>query len=118
MSAHAAMRRAVSRRPTLVAFAHRLEEFRGLDVLGRALAPAARALVAEPRRRAVLQGDWLGHAAHPMLTGELSTVAVGDTAAFIRFSRSTAWAIASRTAWSCSAWLSMFIRPAKIQLES
>jgi hypothetical protein len=68
MSAHAAMRRAVSRRPTLVAFAHRLEEFRGLDVLGRALAPAARALVAEPRRRAVLQGDWLGHAAHPMLT--------------------------------------------------
>ena len=53
-----------------------------------------------------------------MLIGELPTVAVGETAAFIRFSRSMAWAIASRTALSCRIGLAMFMRPAKIQLES
>jgi uncharacterized membrane protein len=58
----------VSERPALAAFAHRLEEVQGLDALATALEPVARVLVAEPRRRAVLQGAWLGHAAHPMLT--------------------------------------------------
>jgi uncharacterized membrane protein len=68
MHPRAAMRGRVSQQPALVAFAHRLEEVRGLEALGEVLEPVARTLVAEPRRRAVLQGEWLGHAAHPMLT--------------------------------------------------
>lgn len=68
MKARAAARSMVARRPPLVALAHRLEEVRALEVLGKPLEPVARALVAEPRRREVLQGAWLGHAVHPPLT--------------------------------------------------
>jgi uncharacterized membrane protein len=68
MHPRAAVRDRLSEQPALVALAHRLEETRGLDPLASVLEPVARALVAEPRRRAVLQGAWLGHSAHPMLT--------------------------------------------------
>ncbi len=46
----------------------RIEESRVLDGPSAALAPLADALLADPRRRAALQGQWLGHAVHPLLT--------------------------------------------------
>jgi uncharacterized membrane protein len=45
-----------------------IENAEALDQAVRPLRPVANALVADPRRRQVLQGSWLGHAVHPMLT--------------------------------------------------
>jgi uncharacterized membrane protein len=39
-----------------------------LDVAARALKPVADWLIASPARRDLLQGRWMGHAAHPFLT--------------------------------------------------
>ncbi|MGN6251693.1 MAG: DUF2231 domain-containing protein [Marmoricola sp.] len=45
-----------------------LEGATALDPAVRLLDPVADALVADPERRDVLQGRWLGHALHPLLT--------------------------------------------------
>lgn len=55
-------------RPPLVDLARRIEEDQRLDSLVSALRPAARALVSDPGRRALLLGKQLGHAVHPVLT--------------------------------------------------
>jgi hypothetical protein len=59
-----------------------LERATVLDLLTRMVAPAARAVVASPRRRDLLQGRWLGHAVHPLLVmvpvGAWSSVTVLD----------------------------------------
>lgn len=52
----------------LVKVTRRLEEARALDPVVAAVKPVARALIASPRRRWLLQGEWLGHAIHPILT--------------------------------------------------
>lgn len=54
--------------PPPVAWTERLEASTGLDPLVRAVRPYADALVADPMRRDVLQGAWLGHALHPLTT--------------------------------------------------
>ena len=59
---------AASNRPALVDVARRIEEDERLDGLVGALRPAARALVSDPGRRALLLGKQLGHALHPVLT--------------------------------------------------
>lgn len=46
----------------------KLEEASGLDKLVGLYQPLADALVSNERRRALLQGDWLGHAIHPLMT--------------------------------------------------
>jgi uncharacterized membrane protein len=46
----------------------RLEESSAVDPLVNALRPVVGALVADPDRRDLLQGKWLGHAVHPLLT--------------------------------------------------
>src|SRR4051794_6264785 len=46
----------------------RLEEETALDALVRVARPLADALVADPSRRDLLQGRWLGHALHPLMT--------------------------------------------------
>lgn len=52
----------------LVSWTRRLESAHALDgVVGR-LQPLADALVADPARRALLHGTWLGHALHPLMT--------------------------------------------------
>jgi uncharacterized membrane protein len=48
--------------------AESLENATGLDPVVRAVRPLADALVAEPFRRDLLRGAWLGHALHPILT--------------------------------------------------
>jgi uncharacterized membrane protein len=45
-----------------------LEDATALDPAVRLLNPVAAALVADPGRRDALQGRWLGHALHPVLT--------------------------------------------------
>lgn len=52
----------------VVGWTRRLEQARGLDGARRRLQPVASALVADPARRSALQGIWLGHALHPLLT--------------------------------------------------
>jgi hypothetical protein len=47
---------------------HRLEQSRTLDRLDAAPAALADALISSRRRRDVLQGRWLGHAVHPLMT--------------------------------------------------
>lgn len=54
--------------PKVVDWTRRVEEARGLDRVARLVQPAADALVADPHRRDLLQGMWLGHALHPVLT--------------------------------------------------
>jgi uncharacterized membrane protein len=46
----------------------RLEQASALDPLVRAVRPLANALVADPARRDLLRGRWLGHALHPLMT--------------------------------------------------
>jgi uncharacterized membrane protein len=52
----------------LVEATERLESTSALDPLVGAVRPLADALVADPGRRALLRGAWLGHAVHPLLT--------------------------------------------------
>ena len=54
--------------PLPVALTRRLEESTALDPVVRAVRPVAGALVAKPLVRDVLQGAWLGHALHPLMT--------------------------------------------------
>jgi len=54
--------------PAPVTWVSRLERARGLDPVVRAVRPLADALVADPARRDLLRGRWLGHAVHPLLT--------------------------------------------------
>lgn len=54
--------------PLLVRITQRLEGARVLDPAVRALSPVAGALIGSEDRRRLLQGDWLGHAIHPLLT--------------------------------------------------
>jgi len=52
----------------LVPWTERLEQTSALDPVVDAVRPLAAALVADPARRDLLRGRWLGHAVHPMLT--------------------------------------------------
>lgn len=45
-----------------------VEEAEGIDAVVRRLQPVANAVVGSPGRRDLLQGQWLGHALHPVLT--------------------------------------------------
>jgi len=54
--------------PALVSWTQRLESSAALDPVVRAVRPAVDALVAEPWRRDLLRGAWLGHALHPVMT--------------------------------------------------
>jgi uncharacterized membrane protein len=54
--------------PFVVRGMQRLESHTGLDVAVRRAQALASALVRSPRRRDALQGRWLGHAVHPLLT--------------------------------------------------
>src|SRR4051794_19653406 len=51
-----------------------------LDVLARALAPLADAVVGTSRRRDLLQGRWLGHATHPLVVAAPLGIWTGVTA--------------------------------------
>jgi uncharacterized membrane protein len=52
----------------LVTAAESIENLTALDPIVRAVRPLADALVADPARRNLLRGMWLGHAVHPILT--------------------------------------------------
>jgi uncharacterized membrane protein len=54
--------------PPAVDLTERLESLTALDPVVRAIRPLADALVADPDRRDLLRGAWLGHAVHPVLT--------------------------------------------------
>jgi uncharacterized membrane protein len=54
--------------PAAVTWTDRLEGATALDPLIRAVKPLADALVADPNRRNLLRGTWLGHALHPPMT--------------------------------------------------
>jgi len=54
--------------PEIVQMVRRLEDDSRLDAAADALQPLVDNLVADPRRRALLEGRWLGHAVHPFLT--------------------------------------------------
>jgi uncharacterized membrane protein len=52
----------------LIRFARGVESSSALDGVGAALRPVAERLIEDPGRRNVLQGHWLGHALHPLMT--------------------------------------------------
>jgi uncharacterized membrane protein len=52
----------------LVRLTQQLEHDASLDPLSDAIRPLAERLVADPGRRELLQGEWLGHALHPLMT--------------------------------------------------
>lgn len=52
----------------LVRLTTQLEENSALDAVTRLIAPISESLVKSPERRDLLQGRWLGHAVHPVLT--------------------------------------------------
>ncbi len=54
--------------PSIVSWTRRLEEATELDAPVQALEPAVGALFGTGARGAVLRGEWLGHAVHPILT--------------------------------------------------
>lgn len=56
------------RLPAITNWTLALENARALDAPVRALEPLVRAAVGTGARGAVLRGDWLGHAVHPLLT--------------------------------------------------
>src|SRR5512145_1076814 len=58
----------VERPPRIVRWTLRLEQAKALDRPVHALEPAIRALFGTGTRGAVLRGEWLGHAVHPVLT--------------------------------------------------
>ncbi|MFS0886938.1 DUF2231 domain-containing protein [Aeromicrobium sp. 179-A 4D2 NHS] len=51
-----------------VRLARSVESASVLDPVVRAINPAAQALIGSEGRRRLLQGDWLGHAVHPLMT--------------------------------------------------
>jgi len=55
-------------RGPLVRLAEQVEGAAALDSFSEFVRPLAEGLVADPRRRDLLQGTWLGHALHPLLT--------------------------------------------------
>jgi uncharacterized membrane protein len=57
-----------SSQPAHITWTQRLEGLTALDPVVRAVRPLAGALVADPVRRDLLRGAWLGHAVHPILT--------------------------------------------------
>jgi uncharacterized membrane protein len=61
-------RTTVDAAPAAVRWVRGMEEATGIDALVRRLEPAAAWLTASPGRRDLLQGKWLGHALHPLLT--------------------------------------------------
>lgn len=58
----------VERPPTLVRWTRRLEETAALDRPVQAVEPSIRTVFGSGTRGAVLRGEWLGHAVHPLLT--------------------------------------------------
>ncbi len=56
------------RLPALVRWTLRLEEAAALDRPVRTLEPHVRSIFGSGTRGALLRGDWLGHAVHPLLT--------------------------------------------------
>jgi uncharacterized membrane protein len=54
--------------PPTVSWTRRLEDLAALDPVVRAIRPLTDALVADPARRDLLRGAWLGHAVHPVLS--------------------------------------------------
>ncbi len=56
------------RPPAIVGWMLRLEETAALDRPVQALEPSIRAMFGSGTRGAVLRGEWLGHAVHPLLT--------------------------------------------------
>jgi hypothetical protein len=58
----------VERPPAMVRWTRQLEETTALDGPVHALEPSIRSAFGSGTRGAVLRGDWLGHALHPMLT--------------------------------------------------
>ncbi len=56
------------RLPAHIGLTRRIEEAQGLDPVAHAIAPTVRQLFGSGARGAVLRGDWLGHAVHPLLT--------------------------------------------------
>lgn len=61
------MTRSTNSSSSLAAIADAIEQQPGLDALADRIEPVAR-LLAESPVSSVLRGEWLGHAAHPMLT--------------------------------------------------
>jgi uncharacterized membrane protein len=53
---------------TLIRLTQQIEGAASLDRVADVLRPLADAVVAEPRRRDLLRGAWLGHALHPLMT--------------------------------------------------
>jgi uncharacterized membrane protein len=51
-----------------VGLTQRIEQARPLDLVSKIYRPLSGALVGSPGRRDLLQGTWLGHALHPLLT--------------------------------------------------
>lgn len=68
--------------PAVVSWTRRIEDSPALDRAARTVQPAADTLVANPERRDLLHGRWLGHALHPLLTdlpiGFLTSASVLD----------------------------------------
>jgi hypothetical protein len=58
----------VERPPAIVRWTLRLEDATALDAAVRAVEPTIRSVFGTGARAAVLRGDWLGHAVHPLLT--------------------------------------------------
>lgn len=54
--------------PWAVRVTQQVETAEQIDQYDPGLWPAARALISSPARRGALQGRWLGHAVHPLLT--------------------------------------------------
>jgi hypothetical protein len=58
----------VERPPAIVRWTLRLEDATALDTAVQAVEPTIRSVFGTGARAAVLRGDWLGHAVHPLLT--------------------------------------------------
>jgi hypothetical protein len=58
----------VERVPAMVRWTLRLEDATALDAAVQAVEPTIRGAFGTGARAAVLRGDWLGHAVHPLLT--------------------------------------------------
>ena len=58
----------IERPPRLVRWTRRLEETAALDRPVQAVEPSIRTVFGSGTRGAVLRGEWLGHAVHPLLT--------------------------------------------------